>query len=147
MSPRRSRTRAELIGSVLESVTVLGRELAAGREPPFAGRRLSRNQLEAMFVLAHSLEPVTPGRLATNLGVTAGAVTQLVDALRAAGLVESAVHPADARCRVLRLTSSAQATVQAFESRAADRMSPWFDSLADGELTTVATLLSKARRA
>jgi DNA-binding MarR family transcriptional regulator len=133
--------RSELIGSVLESVTALGRELTAGREPPF-GRRLTRNQVETLFVLAHSAEPVTPKHLASELGVTAGAITQLVEGLISQHLVESVTHPHDARSRVLRLTSSAQATVDRFEREAVERMAHRFDELDDASLTALAVSLA-----
>jgi len=143
-SPRRP-LRSDLIGSVLESVTALARELTAGREPPF-GRRLTRNQVETLFVLAHSAEPVTPKHLASGLGVTAGAVTQLVDGLVSQRLVESVAHPGDARSRVLRLTDSAQATVDRFEREAVERTAHRFDGLDDEQLRELATSLAAVAR-
>lgn len=140
MSRQHRPPRTELIGSILESVTVLGRELTAGREPPF-GRRMTRNQVETLFVLAHGAEPVTPKQLATELGVTAGAVTQLVDGLTRENLVESVVHPRDARSRVLRLTDSARDTVLRFERAAVQRMASRFDRLDDEQLTALAAFL------
>ncbi len=144
MIARRPTARDELIGSVLESVTALARELTAGREPPF-GRRLTRNQMETLFVLAHSAWPVTPKRLAATLGITAGAVTQLVDVLADQGLVESVAHPSDARSRVLRLTESAQSTVDRFEREAVERMAPRFAELDDDQLGSLAALLASLR--
>jgi DNA-binding MarR family transcriptional regulator len=141
MSSPRPPLRSELIGSVLESVTALSRELMAGREPPF-GRRLTRNQMETLFVLAHSAEPVTPTHLASGLGVTAGAITQLVDALISQDLVESMAHPSDARSRVLRLTDAAQATVDRFEGAAVERLAPRFDGLGDEQLRALAASLA-----
>lgn len=141
MTSPRPPLRSELIGSVLESVTALSRELMAGREPPF-GRRLTRNQVETLFVLAHSAEPVTPKHLASGLGVTAGAITQLVDGLTGQGLVESVAHPSDARSRVLRLTDSAQATVDRFERAAVERMANRFDGLDDEQLRALAASLA-----
>jgi DNA-binding MarR family transcriptional regulator len=141
MTSPRPPLRSELIGSVLESVTALRRELTAGREPPF-GRRLTRNQVETLFVLAHSAEPVTPTHLASRLGITAGAVTQLVDGLASQGLVESVAHPRDARSRMLRLTDSAQTTVQSFERDAVERLTYRFDGLDDEQLRTLAATLS-----
>ena len=135
--------RSELIGSVLMSVTALSREVTADREPPF-GPRLTRNQVETLFVLAHSVEPVTPKRLANWLGITAGAITQLVDGLTSQGLVESGPHADDARSRVLRLTASAQSTVDRFERAAIERMAQRFDGLDDDQLKVLAVLLASA---
>ena len=130
-----------MIGTVLESVTVLARELMAGREPPF-GRRLSRNQVEALFILAHSAEPVTPKHLAGGLGVTAGAITQLVDGLASLGMVDSTAHPHDGRSRVLRLTPSAGSTIDRFEREAVERMAYRFDGLTDEQLADLTATLS-----
>ncbi|HLL64094.1 MAG TPA: MarR family transcriptional regulator [Propionibacteriaceae bacterium] len=141
MTSPRPPLRSELIGSVLESVTALSRELTAGREPPF-DRRLTRNQMETLFVLAHSAEPVTPKHLASGLGVTAGAITQLVDGLISQDLVESTAHPSDARSRVLRLTDSAQATVDRFERAAVDRLAHRFNGLDDEQLRALAASLA-----
>ena len=138
--PRPSR-RSELIGTVLESVTVLARELMAGREPPF-GRRLSRNQVEALFILAHSAEPVIPKHLASDLGVTAGAITQLIEGLASLGMVDSTAHPHDARSRVLQLTPSARATIDRFEREAVERMAYRFDGLTDEQLAELTATLS-----
>ena len=141
MTPPRLLRRSELIASVLESVTALARELTVGREPPF-GRRLTRNQVETLFVLAHSAEPVTPKQLASGLGVTAGAITQLVDGLVSQQLVESVPHRRDARSRVLRLTDSARATVDRFERDAVGRMAHRFEELDDEQLQTLAGALA-----
>jgi DNA-binding MarR family transcriptional regulator len=141
MTPPRPTDRSQLIGSILESLTVLGRELTAGREPPF-GRRMTRNQMETLFVLAHRAEPVTPKQLAAELGVTPGAVTQLVDGLMREELVESVTHPHDARSRVLRLTDPARDTVSRFERDAVQRMASRFDGLDDEQLTALAASLA-----
>jgi DNA-binding MarR family transcriptional regulator len=141
MTSPRLPPRSELIGSVLESVTALSRELTAGREPPF-GRKLTRNQVETLFVLAHSAEPVTPKHLAGGLGVTPGAITQLVDGLISQDLVESVAHPSDARSRVLRLTDMAQTTVDRFERAAVERMAHRFDRLDDEQLRALAVSLA-----
>ena len=85
---------------------------------------------------------VTPKHLAGGLGVTAGAITQLVDGLISQDLVESVAHPSDARSRVLRLTDSAQATVDRFEHAAVERMAHRFDGLDDKQLVALATLLA-----
>lgn len=58
---------------------------------------------------------MTPGRLASELGVTPGAVTQLVAGLVATGLVEQQRDGADARRRVLALTAGSRARVDSFE--------------------------------
>ena len=85
--------RDEAIGTILEFVLGMQRRLRRVGLPPVGETRLNRSQVDALFLLAHSRREVTPGRLAGALGVTAGAVSQLVDGLRAAGLVVTVVRP------------------------------------------------------
>jgi DNA-binding MarR family transcriptional regulator len=70
-----------------------------------------------LFVLAHLRAPVTAGSLAATLQVTAGAVSQLLEPLRAAELVATAANPHDSRSRVLSLTEAARAEVERLEQR------------------------------
>lgn len=136
--------RAMLIAAVLESVAGLGRELTAAHATPFGDVHLGRTQLDALFVLAHATELVTPGSLAAALTVTPGAVTQLVDGLRSHGLVETTLHPDDGRARVIRLTGDARDQVDRFERAAAERLAPRFDPLDDDELRMLSDLLERA---
>lgn len=145
--PSTGAARRERIGAIVEHIAALGRDLAGAKAGPFGGVRLSRSQLDALFVLAHSRDDVTPGRLATTLGVTAGAVTQLVDGLREHGLVETVPHPGDGRTRLLVLTSSARETVEGFEQEVVDRVSPRFDALDGSGLEQLELLLRSVREA
>jgi len=131
------------IAEVLTGVAGLARRIAVARQAPFQARRLSRNQVEALFVLAHSRPPVTPGSLVAALGVTAGAVSQLLDSLRTQGLVEVAAHPQDGRSRLLRLTDSARAEIDTFEKQVVADLAPIFDELTTSQLRQLAALLSR----
>ena len=137
-------SRSELIGAVLQHAARLGRELTAGGRP-FGGHRLSRNQLDALFILAHSAVPVTAGDLAHSLAVTPGAVTQLVGGLRDLGLVETVIPEVDARVRMIRLTARARTQVEFFEQEQVTRLAARFDALDDAELAQLSGLLSKER--
>ncbi|UOE43423.1 MarR family winged helix-turn-helix transcriptional regulator [Agromyces larvae] len=132
------------IAAVLESIALLGRELSATRDTPFGDVRLTRSQLDALFLLTRAPSGLTPGALAAALGLTAGAVTQLVDGLRTEELVEQMVNPRDARSRMLRLTQAAKDRVGAFEAAVAARLAPRFDALSDAELDRLGRLLAKA---
>ncbi|WJL96877.1 MarR family transcriptional regulator [Microbacterium sp. ET2] len=131
------------IGRVLEGVVSAGRLLGDARRRPFAALTLTASQLEALFLLSHATEHVTPSRLAGRLRVTAGAVTQLVDGLKSAGLVEQAPHPTDARSRVIRLSPSARGEVDAFEAGVVAEMRRHFGGLSQAELLRLGDLLSR----
>jgi len=135
--------RAGDVATVLEVVTVIGRLIAAQRRAPFGGRQLTRSQIQTLFLLSHSPDPMTPSRLAQALDITAGAVTQLIDGLRVEGLVEATANPGDARSRILSLSPEAATEVRQFESDIVDRLLPRFAALGDAELATLARLLRR----
>jgi DNA-binding MarR family transcriptional regulator len=128
---------------ILESVVRVGRELRAARRSPFENRRLTPSQLDALFLVAHAAAPVSPGALAGWLGITPGAVTQLVDGLCELDLIDRSRSAQDARVRVLQLTEHARTSVADFESETVARLRPVFDPLTDQELATIAGLLAR----
>jgi DNA-binding MarR family transcriptional regulator len=135
--------RATQIGTVLESIVALSHAMASPRVTPFGDRMLTRTQLEILFLLAHAKHPVTPGHLAATLKVTPGAITQTMDQLRGANLVEQSASDLDGRVRVWRLTGAAARSVTAFEAETVERTAPWFAALSDLELATLAELVSR----
>ncbi len=139
-------TRMSLLGEVLESVVSWSRLLGSTRAAPFHGLQLSRSQLEALFLIAHRPAPMSPGVLAHELKVTRGAVTQLLDGLRQAGLVDQRPHPSDARSRVLTLTTDAGTQVDEFELHMVTELAGEFSDLDDTELATLAGLLARTVR-
>jgi DNA-binding MarR family transcriptional regulator len=136
------RRRHQHVETILIAVVGLSRDLTAARQVSFRGQRLRRSHIDALFVLAHRRTPVTPSSLASALGVTAGAVTQLLDTLASAGLVESDLNPHDGRSRILNLTERARADIAEFEQQVVTDLTPRFDPLTDNELATLADLLN-----
>ncbi len=128
---------------VLGAVASLSRLLASEQRRPFEGRVLTGSQLSALFFLARNSSGSTPGRLAELLGVSAGAVTQLVDTLRAEGHVDIRVHPDDARSRIIVLSRAAHDEVERFEGATAERLRPRFAALTPAELAALADLMNR----
>jgi DNA-binding MarR family transcriptional regulator len=89
---------------------------------------------------------MSPGLLARELRVTPGAVTQLLDGLRHAGLVDQQPHPTDARCRVLTLTPDAGRQVAEFEQGMVTALAGEFSDLDDAEVASLAHLLARTVR-
>lgn len=135
--------REESVGAVLAEVVALSRSIGSARRTPFEGIELTTSQLSVLFLLSRATEAVTPGEVASSLGITRGAVTQLVDGLRAAALVESMPNPNDRRSRILRLTGAARTRVVDFERGVVRRLMPSFDALSDRELDRLAELLGR----
>ena len=124
---------------------VWARLLDSHRGFPFGGLQLTRAQLEALFFVAHAAGPATPTALAKALGVTRGAVTQLLAGLLEAGLVEQERDLADGRRRVVVLSPDSRARVAGFERDLALRVAGRFAALSDGELEMLVTLLGKTK--
>ncbi|WP_182353465.1 MarR family winged helix-turn-helix transcriptional regulator [Flaviflexus huanghaiensis] len=135
--------RAELIREILSGVTALAKVLSTEQRRPFEGKVLSRSQLLALFLLARVPAGLTPGRLAELLDVTPGAVTQLIDGLRAEGHVETQVSRTDARSRIVVLSGSAHQEVERFETAVVARLQTRFAGLTDGELASLAHMMNR----
>ena len=69
--------------------------------------------------------------LATHLGVTKQAASQLVDELVRKGYAERQPHPRDARARLVVMTERGWACARAAEAAAADAVRPWVDQLGE----------------
>lgn len=137
--------RLDSVGRAVEELVVWARRLDSHRRFPFGDLDLSRSQVEVLFLVAHSEVPVTPGGLAAALGVTPGAVTQLVAGLVAAGLVEQERDPADARRRVLVLSAGSRTRVAGFEREVVRDLEPRFADLDEPELEILVSLLARTR--
>ncbi|KUO16346.1 MarR family winged helix-turn-helix transcriptional regulator [Streptomyces dysideae] len=72
--------------------------------------------------------------LATHLGVTKQAASQLVDELVRKGFVERRPHPGDARARLVVLTERGWACTRAAEEAAAEAVQGWVDVLGEREV-------------
>lgn len=128
---------------MLERLVGWSRVLGSTRAAPFGDRPLTSTQMDALFLLAHGGGAITPGALAASLGVTPGAVTQLIDPLRTDGIVEVAPNPADRRSRVIRLSAKARTAIATYETETARALAARFASLDDSELAALADLLTR----
>lgn len=137
--------RAGRIAAALESFAVWARVLDSHRKFPFDDLQLTRAQVETLFLVAHGGVSMTPGALAEALGVTRGAVTQLVSGLTAAGLVEQQRDRADGRRRVLVLSEGSRVRVARLEASLVGELADRFDGLDDAELDTLTVLLARTR--
>lgn len=138
-------SRSTWIGQALEVFVVWARVLDSHRTFPFGELQLTRSQLEALFFIAHTDTPATPGALAEVLGVTRGAVTQLVAGLVDMGMVQRQPHPLDGRRRVLALSPASRTQVDGFERDLIFGLAPRFERLDDAELQALAVLLGKTK--
>jgi DNA-binding MarR family transcriptional regulator len=100
----------ELVEQALGLLPQVGKLLYAGVVRHPLARGLSLAQIKAMIHLHHLRggQPCTVGEVASAVGVSMPAASELVDRLVEAGMVERASDPADRRRVMLRLTPRAE---------------------------------------
>ncbi|MFE1981576.1 MarR family winged helix-turn-helix transcriptional regulator [Streptomyces mirabilis] len=81
--------------------------------------------------------------LATHLGVTKQAASQLVDELVRKGYAERRPYPGDARARLVVLTERGWACTRAAEGAAADAVRAWVEVLGEGEVGVLRDRLAR----
>lgn len=136
--------RAESLARVIERIAVVTREVTARGGYPFKALGLGRAPMNLLFVLARS-DGLRVAELAERLGITSGAVTQSVDALKAAGLVTSEVDADDRRGRVIRLSDEARREIEGFERQYIEAVAPAFDALSTDDVLELDRILAAVR--
>ncbi|MFE2519487.1 MarR family winged helix-turn-helix transcriptional regulator [Streptomyces mirabilis] len=81
--------------------------------------------------------------LATHLGMTKQAASQLVDELVRKGYAERRPYPGDARARLVVLTELGWACTRAAEEAAADAVRAWVEVLGEGEVRVLRDRLAR----
>ncbi|MFE2963499.1 MarR family winged helix-turn-helix transcriptional regulator [Streptomyces sp. NPDC059340] len=81
--------------------------------------------------------------LATHLGMTKQAASQLVDELVRKGYAERRPYPGDARARLVVLTERGWACTRAAEEAAADAVRAWVEVLGEGEVGVLRDRLAR----
>ncbi|MFK0019217.1 MarR family winged helix-turn-helix transcriptional regulator [Streptomyces sp. NPDC090798] len=81
--------------------------------------------------------------LATHLGMTKQAASQLVDELVRKGYAERRPYPGDARARLVVLTERGWACTRAAEEAAADAVGAWVELLGEGEVRVLRDHLAR----
>lgn len=127
-------------------MTTLTRVFAARGTHPFKDRALGRREMDVMFFVSQS-GTMTVRRLAEALGVTSGAISQVLPKLERIGLIAVDVDPLDRRHRLVRATESAAAEVTAFQDEYVRTLLPEFHPLSDSELVELDRLLAKVHSA
>ncbi len=136
--------RSASLARVIERIAVVTRDVAARGAYPFKQLGLGRAAMNLLFALSRS-DAARVSDLAERLGVSSGAVTQMVDTLREAGLVETSVSPDDKRGRVISLSSVAHDEIRAFERQYIEAVAPAFDALSTADVVELDRILSAVR--
>jgi DNA-binding MarR family transcriptional regulator len=138
-----SNIRKELLQSLGEKIaSVMGR-VRKGQGFKFSEFTLRPPQVRILFLISRHNEGVAAKDLAEMLGVTPGAVTQLVDGLVDLGLVRREDDVKDRRILRIKLTEFARSKLEEFQKGYLASVSQVFDILNDAEIKELVRLLDK----
>ncbi|GAA4144252.1 MarR family winged helix-turn-helix transcriptional regulator [Actinomadura keratinilytica] len=128
---------------VLSRVSRLARHLDRARRAVFAAHRLEPWEFDVLTALRRAGAPyqLSPGRLLRATLVTSGTMTNRIDRLAAAGLVERHPDPQDKRGVLVRLTAAGRARVDAAFADLLDREHAILESLTPEQRDALAGLL------
>jgi DNA-binding MarR family transcriptional regulator len=131
--------------SVFGRIGVLARVLETRAERVFAGHGLRQGEFDVLSALRRSGPPYTliPSELSATLMMSRAGMTNRLDRLEAAGLVERTLDPADRRSFRITLTESGQQTIDAAMTDNAANLAHMTEGMTEKELATTAESLRK----
>src|ERR1019366_9682838 len=103
------KTRQQYIQDFFETAHKVFRDLKNEADFPFKKHELSSSQLRLLFLVGHRLDGSTVKEVADYLGVTSGAVTQLIDELVKKGFVDRSEDLIDRRVIRVKLSKKTRA--------------------------------------
>lgn len=138
-----NKTRENLVQSLIEQIGSVIRGMHRNRGFSFGDFMLGWPQVRILFFVAKRKDGVPVKDLAAFFNVTPGAVTQFVDALVEKDLVRREEDQNDRRILRVMLTEFAENEFDRFRESYLTSMSRSFDSLSDGEIEQLISLLAK----
>ena len=130
-------------GAALERLFELALLLSDGMERGLAERGLSRARAELLWRL-HARSPMTQRELSQQLRCTPRNVTDLVDALEAAGLVARGPHPTDRRATLVSLTDRGKAAAARMQAEYRQFAAAVFRDVSPAELASFVKVVDHA---
>lgn len=130
---------------VLSRVTRLARHLDRARRTAFAAHGLETWEFDVLAALRRAGRPylLSPGQLVSQTMVSSGTMTNRVDRLENAGLVQRLPDPQDRRGVHVRLTPRGKERVDAALADLLDRERQLLDGLSRADRETLSTLLRR----
>jgi len=130
LSPREA-----LITQLFASI-VRFKKTTAGIRVQCPGAVLNGSQL-GVIMATQRLQPVSAQEIAQHLGLTPGAVSQLLDSLEPTGFIARAPNPEDRRSQLLSLTARGAEAVTHFESKRYELIRSAMKDFADDDIRTI----------
>jgi MarR family 2-MHQ and catechol resistance regulon transcriptional repressor len=134
--------REELITQYIDGHQAMSKALRTRFSKVFADEGFSLALVGVLAAVKHK-QPISSREVATELGVTRGAVAQFVDALVQFGLIEKNVDTNDRRISYLTLTKEGKAKLRKFEQFRNKLTKEITKSLSDAELEQIIKINSK----
>jgi len=106
--------RDQTIATIMDNQTLLKRTMYASLQPAAEAAGLSPAQLELLTAISH-LQPANSKRLAQQLQLTPGAISQLTDILEQLGYISRTTDPLDRRTHTVQLTVKGDETYTAIQ--------------------------------
>lgn len=125
--------REELVQAVIDSWGPLKRAVHQYFLHYYAPLHLSPVQLELLKTI-HSCQPLSHKQLAHHMQLTPGAVSQQLEALEQANLVERTLNPDDRRVSYLSVSPEGQQKLAAFRTSSRQLFADALSGLSDEEL-------------
>ena len=97
----------------------------------------------ALLRVLHDREPTPPSQLASDMGMTRGAITKLADRLLAKGLIDREASPDDGRSHTLRITRQGADLVPELAALADENDADCFAHLSDRDRRTLRRILQR----
>lgn len=129
-------------GAALERLFELAVLLTEAMDRGLVERGLTRPRAELLWRL-HRQSPMTQRELSQALRCTPRNVTDLVDALEAAGLVARGPHPTDRRATLVSLTAQGQAAAAWMQAGYQELAANLFAHLSGAELAAFTSVLDR----
>jgi DNA-binding MarR family transcriptional regulator len=136
-----NRARQNLIQTLIQHMMSIMRH--GHHSGPLPQPVLTPTQGGLLFTIAHNKDGIPVKDLAKEIGVTSGAITQLVDSLVDKGLVMREGDTNDRRIVRLKLTESARNEFEKVRKAHLESFSSIFAVLSDEEIKQLTALLTK----
>lgn len=138
-------SREVLIHELLQRFRAVFQGVRSGFRFHQTAHNLGAAEVGVMMCLGHSKDGVSVKDLASDIGITSGAVTQLVDKLLAKGLVERVEDLVDRRSVHIVLSAQARQGREQMKKEYFAQMSAIFGELSDDDLVQMIALFNKVK--
>jgi DNA-binding MarR family transcriptional regulator len=135
--------RAKALEEILDTLHLIAKHMKPAKQHESdINCPVSMPQMQVLFAVYHN-DKITVSELANRLGITPGAITQVVDMLIEQNFIERQKSETDKRTVFVAFTKDGKERFLAMKKEHLARLLPLFDALTDDELQTMVNLQKK----